>query len=250
MGEMTAMNQHRTPVDVEHLAPFDTDGALQDAAGRVNDLNRRSLLRGAGVLAGSAAVMAWLPGIARAQSLPQGDVDILNYALTLEYLEAAFYKEANDGGALSGQLARFSEVVGAHEDAHVDALKETLGDKAVKKPGFDFKGTTESASTFGATAMVLEDTGVKAYQGQAGNIKTNAVLKAAISIHPVEARHAAWIASIMGNGSGSPSPAPAAFNPAADMATILAAVQGTGFLSAMGSAGSAGAVSGQPAVGG
>ncbi len=98
--------------------------------------------------------------------------------------------------------------------------------------------------------MVLEDTGVKAYQGQATNIKTDAVLKAAISIHPVEARHAAWIASIMGQGSGSPSPAPAAFNPAADMATILAAVQETGFLSAMGTAGSAGAVSGQPAVGG
>lgn len=244
------MNQNQTRVDVEHLAAFDTDGALREAAGRVNDLNRRSLLRGAGVLAGGVAVMAWLPRVASAQSLPQGDVDILNYALTLEYLESAFYREANSGGALNGELARFSKVVGEHEDAHVDTLKETLGDKAVKKPGFDFQGTTESESTFAATAMVLEDTGVKAYQGQATNIKTDAVLKAAISIHPVEARHAAWIASIMGQGSGSPSPAPAAFNPAADMATILAAVQETGFLSAMGTAGSAGAVSGQPAVGG
>jgi len=247
---MSTMHPNRNSVDVEHLAAFDTDGALRESAARVNDLNRRSLLRGAGVLAGGVAVLAWLPGVASAQSLPKGDVDILNYALTLEYLEAAFYEEANRGNALSGQLARFSKVVGAHEDAHVDALKETLGNKAVKKPGFDFQGTTESASTFAATAMVLEDTGVKAYQGQAPNIKTNAVLKAAISIHPVEARHAAWIRSIMSKGSGSPSPAPDAFNPAADMATILAAVQGTGFLSAMGTAGSAGAVSGQPAVGG
>ncbi len=68
---MTAMNQNHTRVEVEHLAAFDTDGALREAAGRVNDLNRRSLLRGAGVLAGGVAVMAWLPGVARAQGLPR-----------------------------------------------------------------------------------------------------------------------------------------------------------------------------------
>lgn len=131
----------------------------------------------------------------------------------------------------------------AHENAHVAALKETLGSAAVKKPSFDFKGTTSAQSTFQQTAIVLEDTGVKAYQGQAANIKTEAVLKAAISIHPVEARHAAWIRNIVGM-----PPAPDAFNPAADMATILAAVKGTGFISMASPASSGSMVSGTPAV--
>ena len=245
------MDQTTSRVDVAHLAAFDTDGALREAAERVNEANRRSFLRGAGIFAGALTISAYLPRAARAQGgLPKGDVDILNYALTLEYLETAFYEEANDKGALSGQYARFSKVVAGHESAHVDALRDTLGDKATKKPRFDFKGTTESQSTFAQTAMVLEDTGVKAYQGQAGNIKTPAVLKAAISIHPVEARHAAWIASIMGGGSGQPSPAPQAFNPAEDMAAVLAAVKGTGFIPALSGAPAGGAVSGQPAVGG
>ena len=239
------MSQQMPRADVSHLVPFDTDGALSEAADRVN---RRSFFRGAGVLAGGLTLFGALPGIASAQS--QTDVDILNYALTLEYLEAAFYREARQGGALNGQLSRFAEVVGQHEDEHVTALKKTLGDKAVKKPGFNFQGTTQDASTFAKTAMVLEDTGVRAYQGAAGSIKSKDVLKAAISIHPIEARHAAWIASIMGRGSDQPSPAPLAFNPAADMATILAEVKATGFLAAMGTAGSAGAVTGQPAVGG
>jgi hypothetical protein len=134
---------------------------------------------------------------------------------------------------LTGALKTFGATVAAHEAAHVQALKKTLGSKAVKKRSFDFKGTTSKASTFAQTAKVLEDTGVEAYQGQATNIKSPAVLKAAISIHPVEARHAAWIASILGQGSGSPSPAPDAFNPAKDMAAILAAVKQTGFIASL-----------------
>ena len=236
------MDQHNR-VDVSHLAAFDIDGAIREAADRINHGNRKSFLRNAGVLGGGMALMGMLPGVALAQGggLPKGDVDILNYALTLEYLESAFYAEANRKGALSGEYARFAKTVGAHEDAHVGALKKTLGSKATKKPKFDFQGTTSDQATFAKTAMVLEDTGVKAYQGQATNIKTPAVLAAAISIHPVEARHAAWIASILHG-----QPAPEAFNPAADMATILAAVKGTGFISATGAAGAGDPVSGTP----
>ena len=107
--------------------------------------------------------------------------------------------------------------------------------------------TTANQSTFAQTAITLEDTGVEAYQGQAGNIKTPAVLKAAISIHPVEARHAAWIRSIVGHGTGTPSPAPQAFNPAKDMSAVLAAVQGTGFITTQ-TAGAGSAVAGQPSM--
>ena len=236
------MHTDKPAVDVSHLAAFDKDGALAESAHRINQLNRKGFLRGAGALVGGGIAYGMLPGSAFGAT-PKGDVAILNYALTLEYLEAAFYKEANDKGALSGAMQRFSTLVQQHEDAHVAALKKALGSAAVKKPSFDFKGTTASPDTFSATSIVLEDTGVKAYQNEAGNIKTKAILQAALSIHPVEARHASWIRNIVGM-----PPAPDAFNPAADMATVLAAVKGTGFITTMAAASSGNAVSGTPAV--
>jgi len=200
-------------------------------------------------------------------------VKILNFALTLEFLEAAFYQEALENGKLDGITRTFAQVTGAHEQAHVEALQAALGSAATKAPTFDFKGTTNSEGTFQRTAQTLDDTGVSAYQGQAPEIKTSQVLASAGAILAVEARHAAWVrdiigagqsptpapaafnkamtmkevldASIMGMGSGSPSPAPQAFNPAKDMATVLAAVQGTGFIT-MGEAESGSAVQGQP----
>jgi hypothetical protein len=237
-----------TPPDIKGLVAFDSDGALQEAADRVERTTRATLFRRGGALAAGGLLAGTIPtAFARAQGVPKGDIAILNYALTLEYLETAFYKKAISDGALRGQYANFAKVVAEHEQAHVDALKKTLGGKAVRRPNFDFKGTTADQATFAQTAIVLEDTGVEAYQGQAGNIKTPAVLRAAISIHPVEARHAAWIRSIVGGGSGDPAPAPAAFNPAKDMNQVLAAVAGTGFI-AMQSAGAGSAVSAQPAM--
>jgi hypothetical protein len=235
--------------DISGLVPFDSDGALQEAADRVERTahTRASFLRRGGAAVAGGVLAGALPATAIAASLPKGDLAILNYALTLEYLEAAFYAKAKSDGALKGQYANFADVVGQHEQAHVDALKKTLGSKAVKRPSFDFKGTTADQSTFAQTAMTLEDTGVKAYQGAAPSIATPAVLKAAISIHPVEARHASWIASIIGGGSGSPSPAPEAFNPAASMSEVLAAVQSTGFIT-MQTAGAGSAISAQPSM--
>ena len=242
------------------LDELDRDGALREAGARVDPITRLSFLRRAGAILGGGAIAAValpnLSGLAgdgsavAAAASGTTDVDILNYALTLEYLEAAFYAEALKKGALRGELQQFAKVVAGHERQHVEALKGALGSKAVKSPSFDFKGTTSSPSTFASTAKTLEDTGVEAYQGQATNIKSKAVLKAAISIHPVEARHAAWIASILSKGSGSPSPAPDAFNPAKDMATILAAVQGTGFITTESGSSSASPTSGTPSVAG
>ena len=236
-------------MDIPTLGELDRDGAIEEAAAKAG-ITRQQMLRRSAFIGGGLIVGGLPAAFSIAQNTSKGDIAILNYALTLEYLEAAFYKEAVDKGALSGQLKRFAEIVFEHEQAHVDALKQTLGDKAVKSPKFDFKGTTESEKTFGATAQVLEDTGVEAYQGAAGDIKSEAVLKAALSIHPVEARHAAWIASILSKGSGSPSPAPDAFNPAKDMAAILAAVQGTGFIVREQGADAASGVSGSPNVAG
>jgi hypothetical protein len=237
-----------TSPDISGAVAFDSDGALQEAAERVGTTRAAFFRRGGALVAGGLLAGGLPAALAGAQGVPKGDIAILNFALTLEYLESAFYKRAIRDGALRGQYANFAKVVAAHEQAHVVALKKALGAKAVKKPNFDFKGTTADQKTFAATAMVLEDTGVEAYQGQAGNIKTPAILKAAISIHPIEARHAAWIRSIVGHGSGNPSPAPAAFNPAKDMAQVLAAVQGTGFIPAMRTAGAGSAVSAQPSM--
>ena len=158
---------------------------------------------------------------------PKGDVAIANFALTLEYLESAFYASALKHAGLNGEHKRLATTVHAHEAAHVAALKKMLGSAAVKRPTFDFGSAVQSQSAFTQTAITLEDTGVQAYQGQAAFIKSQAVFKAALSIHPVEARHAAWIRQL-----AHQNPAPAAFNPALTKSQVLAAVTGTGFIKA------------------
>ena len=146
---------------------------------------RRRRAAGLGVLA------ALRPGAARARGggSKANDIKILNFALTLEYLEAAFYLEALQRGGFTGSVRNFAQVVYNHEATHVSTLQGVLGAKAVKRPSFDFKGTTRKGwKLFLGTAKVLEDTGVAAYQGQAPLIHQNAVLAPAGAILAVEAR--------------------------------------------------------------
>lgn len=211
-------------IDFEQL---DRDGAIAEAADDVAgdtraDFLRKALVAGGG-LAGGGAALAAFAAPAGAQSA--SDVNILNFALTLEFLEAEFYTKAERGGALSGRLARFARIVGEHERAHVAALQKTLGNKAVEKPKFDFQGTTENPALFGKTAATLEATGVAAYGGAAPMVQSKAVLEAAIAIHTVEARHTAWIKNIIGE-----PPAPVAFYEPMSVSQVLAAVTATGFI--------------------
>ena len=210
------------------LAEVDRDGAVQEAIDNVSGDTRAAFLTKAAVatggLVGGGALLGIFPKAGAAAT--SNDVAIANFALTLEYLEAAFYTEAEKMGALSGKTATFARVVGSHERAHVAALKKMLGSAAVKSPSFDFKGTTEDQAKFEKTAMVLEDEGVAAYKGQAANIDSAAVLNAALAIHTVEAHHASWIRHILGV-----SPAPSAFDPAKSMDRVLADVKATGFIS-------------------
>ncbi|MBA2476206.1 MAG: ferritin-like domain-containing protein [Actinobacteria bacterium] len=212
---------------------LDKDGAVQEAVAKVAGNSRADFLRkaavGGGTVLGGSALLGALPSLAFGQAPPASDIAILNFALTLEYLEAAFYTEAVARGKFAGKPGRFARVVGAHERTHVAFLKKALGSNAVAKPTFDFKNTTTNVGAFVSTAIVLEDTGVSAYLGQAGNIKTKAILAAAASIVTVEARHAAWIREIRGNSS-QPSPAPRAFDAGRTKAQVLAAVTGTGFI--------------------
>jgi ferritin-like protein len=213
------------------LDQVDADGAVGEAMDAVKGDTRAAFLAKAGMLGGGVlgggALLTLMEDEALAQGLSANDVSILNYALTLEYLEAAFYTEAVRKGALRGELALFARVAGGHERAHVAALKQVLGRRAVRRPRFDFRGTTESRATFRATAIVLEDTGVSAYAGQAPRVKADAVLEAALAIHTVEARHAAWIRDIAGE-----DPAPRAFDPPKSRRAVLRAVRRTRFIRA------------------
>jgi hypothetical protein len=216
------------------LEDVDRDGAIQEAAEHVDPNTRAAFLRkaglGAGAVIGGGAVMGALPSLASAASIPSSDIAILNFALTLEYLEADFYAQAVAKGSFSGDTNTFARTVAAHEAAHVKFLQGALGKRAIKKPLFDFKDTVSDQTKFEATATVLEDTGVQAYLGQVGNIKNKKILAAAGSILPVEARHAAWIREIrLAKGEGT-LPASSAFQGSKTKAQILAAVKGTGFI--------------------
>ncbi|MGH3026282.1 MAG: ferritin-like domain-containing protein, partial [Gaiellaceae bacterium] len=155
---------------------------------------------------------------------PSQDAMILNFALTLEYLEATFYTEAVSNGALSGDALAFAKVVKGHEDAHVAFLKKALGSKARSKPTFDFKGTTMDQSKFIATSIALEELGVGAYNGQGQNL-TKKTLPYAGEIVSVEARHNAWIRAIAGKVA-----APNAFSPLDTKQKVQSMVNATGFV--------------------
>ncbi len=216
------------------VVEFDRDEAVAEAMDGLTEAGRTrgGLLRGAGVaLAGAGVFAALRPGSASAREggSKKNDIKILNYALTLEYLEAAFYAEALRVGGYTGAVGRFASVVASHEATHVATLKGVLGSKAVKSPSFDFKGTTRKWHSFLRTAKVLEDTGVAAYQGQAPLIHQNAVLGPAGAILAVEARHAAWVRDLLYAGK-SVKPAPEAFSTPMSMSQVLSAVKKTGFI--------------------
>lgn len=221
--------------DLWTLEEVDRDGAIRETAVAVDLPTRSAFLKKAGIglgaVAGSGAVLGALPSVASAASVPASDVAILNFALTLEYLEAAFYAEAvANQGVFNGETQNFARIVAAHEAAHVKFLKGALGAKAVARPKFDFKDTTTDQAKFEATATALEDTGVQAYLGQVAKIKNKNILAAAGSILPVEARHAAWIRDIRLMKTEGTIPAPSAFQGSKTKAQILAAVKGTGFI--------------------
>lgn len=206
------------------LAAVDRDGALEETQTRAETtLSRRRLL--GLTIAGGAVALGRATGAHAASGLSASDVDILNYALVLEYLQASFYTEAERSGALTGKTARAASVVGATERAHVKAFRQLLGSQAVKRPTFDFQGTTEQQQPFLKTAVAFEDLAVAAYKGQAPKLRSNQVLAAAVGIHSVEARHAAWMRELFGI-----TPAVAAFDLPASRAKVNRIVASTHFV--------------------
>jgi hypothetical protein len=225
-----------------NLDEVDVDGAIRETHAAVAADTRLDFLRKAGLAGGAAvgggallsaltAAPAGAASTTRPPSKPfgRGDTGILNYALTLEYLEAAFYNEATASRAITDpQTAAFLKVVTADENAHVKYLRKALGKHAVKKPKFDFKGIPANQDMFKATAQVLENTGVHAYFGQGPNIKSGKILVAAVSILTVEARHAGAIGLINGGSRDIAPDGP--FDTPFSARKVLKAVEGTGFI--------------------
>jgi rubrerythrin len=213
--------------DSRHLRldDFDVDGAVRETCERLPRETRSGFLStaarsGAAVLVG----LAIRPGVAAASS-SSNDVAILNFALALEYLQASFYTEAERIGALHGALAHQANVVGVHERDHVKAFKSVLGSAAIKQPSFNFHGVTENPDAFRSTAVAFEDLATAAYKEQAPKIESRTYLAAALAIHSVEARHAAWIRRLAGF-----LPAAKAFDEPLSDQKVVAIVNSTHFV--------------------
>ena len=187
-------------------------------------LTRGSLVRGGLALAGgSAALAAWPLPTSSAPSAKQ-DAAILRFGLLVEDLQAAFYADALDRGALSGELLEFARVVGRHERAHADHIRKALGAGAPTAPRFDFGEASAGPTNFARTAIKLEDLGLAAYNGAATSLTADTLADAA-RIVSVEARHAAWIRDIVGQ-----LPAPRAADRAISAREAKAAIDRTGFV--------------------
>jgi hypothetical protein len=174
------------------------------AAIDVQGVSRQSFIMRGAVAAGSVYGLAAVGPFVRTAIAQDGggDVDILNFALTLEYLEAAFYTQGlKQVRGLSGDAKSLATEIRDNETAHVRALTKTiqsLGGKPVKAPGVDFGDAFSSQKAFLKLAQTFEDTGVSAYNGAAPMIESADVLGAAGSIVQVEARHAAAIRLLNG----------------------------------------------------
>lgn len=181
------------------------------------ETDRRNFLRWAGLVGVGTAFVAGgaFTGTTEADAavpaakFGKGDVGILNYALTLEYLEYNFYAMGLSKGLLKGRALELVKPIRSHEQAHVQAVMgavKKLGGTPVGKPKLKFPAKTFSnADNFLATAVQFEELGVTAYQGKVTLIQSPAVLTSAAEIAGVESRHAAILEHLTG---GNPFPAP------------------------------------------
>ncbi len=151
-----------------------------------------------------------------------GDADIVNYALTLEYVEADFYEKVVASGLFSGAQLELIKTIGEHEQTHVATLEQTvgkLGGTPAQKPKTKFP--LEDAESVLTLAATVENIGAAAYLGQADKIESDEILAAALSIHSVEARHASALNTLVGK---NPTP-DGAFAKGASMDEVLPKVK-------------------------
>jgi rubrerythrin len=223
-----------------------TDSALRELADDPSSRKRFfKMLGGAGAVSAATVLLAACGDdkkdsstSAAATTTPEqdnaGDLEIVNYALTLEYLEATFYQQVLDSGVIKDKsIGELAKGLALAEQEHVDALIATaksLGGTPAAKPKTQFEDTiAKGADAILMTAATVENLGAAAYLGQAGNIKSKDILAAALSIHSVEARHAAALNQLVGRGFGGKgglegSLPDGAFGKPMDMDAVLKAV--------------------------
>ena len=190
----------------------------------MSELTRRGLVSTAAVGATVLATSCGDDSNDPAKGPPRGDLDIVNYALTLEYLEEDYYKQVVAAGVLSGREAALAELIRQNESEHVVALRsaaEQLGGRVAKRPKTDFSEVLDGGrDEVIRVAAQLENTGAGAYLAEAGQIENPQILASALSIHTVEARHAA----ILNRLAGEPPLPDGAFAVALERADVMGRV--------------------------
>jgi Ferritin-like domain len=206
----------------------DPPAAPEESEARVTrkSLAGRGLLAAVGIAVGGVALGRRSEARAATPSAAL-DEKIFNFALLLEYLQAGFYAEADQSAALDGEIGAFAATVADHERQHVEFLRRRLGAKGRSQPKFAFGDATNDTKKFLRAAVLLENIGVAAYNGQAANL-TKPALAAAAEIVSVEGRHAAWISDL----AGVP-PAPHAADVGRSATEVVAALRSTGFIRSM-----------------
>ena len=200
------------------LKDVDRDEALTEAVAELCGSSRAEFLRTAAL--GSAAMLGALATPAPA-SAAVSDVDILNFGLLFERLQATFYTQADELGTVASMSAakqHWAETLGAHERAHVRIIKQVLGPRAGPRPAFDFGDANETDAAFTKTAVAMEDLTVALLTGVTPQVHDRGLTAALMGLLTVEARHAAWARNIIHE-----TPAPQAF----DEPRTLHSVRGT-----------------------
>jgi len=209
------------------LAEVDADGALHETAAAAFPGTRAAFLRRS-----VAAAVAGVGGLFTAESaeaadaaMTKNDIAILRFDLVLEYLQAGLYTEVERLGALTPKTLGWARVVGAHERAHVAALKGLLGRNIVPSPTFNYGNVSSNERAFIRTAVGFEDLTAALLKWQAPRLDSRSIVAAAVSLHSVETRHAAWIRHLIGL-----RPAANAFDKPASQQRMARLIASTNFI--------------------
>jgi hypothetical protein len=207
--------------DVEHKRFLKMAGKTMGSAAAATGLAAFIAACGSSSKKSTTSTTAATSATSTAAPAATGDLAIVNYALTLEYLEDQFYTKVVASGLFSGPTLSTLKIFGAEEAEHVAALKAVAMKLGTPAPEPTGKFPLTSAASVAHLAAVVENLGAAAYLGQAGNIQSKEILASALAIHTVEARHAATLNTLT---KRNPTPN-GAFGKPKTMAEVLAVVK-------------------------
>jgi hypothetical protein len=209
----------------ETLVEIGAEEVFQETAAAALGETRASFLwRSLGAVVGAGALLSSTEAKA-ATAVTKNDVAILRFDLVLEYLQAGLYTEAERLRALTPTTLSWARVVGAHERAHIRAIKGLLGPKTIPSPGFNYRNVSSNEQAFIKTAVAFEDLTAALLKWQAPRLDSRGIVAAVVQLHSVETRHAAWIRHIVGL-----EPATTAFDKPASQQKMAQLIDSTHFV--------------------